>query len=379
MTLADVGDVLLARYRLQERLGDGGSAAVFRAVDERLGRDVAVKVYAAEGELSDSERRDREARALAALRHPAIVPLFDAHLESDPAFLVLEYVRGETLADRLTRGALSASESRELGMAAADGLAVAHTAGIMHRDVKPANLMLPSGSAPFARLLDFGIAHSLGTARATARGTVVGSAVYLSPEQARGETVTAASDVYSLGLVLIECLTGRPAFSGSTGEVMLARLVRSPALDAEELAADAALLARMTAIEPADRPSAEEVREELRRPARTRLLPTVSAEQPTQPMTAPATIPAAPGVSHVAHRPAVAGAVAGGLALVVGAGVLTGVLTAAGLPGPASSPPSTPVVTTPAPAEPEPQPVGPGGGPGKDDKPGHGPDKDKKP
>jgi hypothetical protein len=160
---------------------------------------------------------------------------------------------------------------------------------------------------------------------------------------------------------------------------MLARLVRSPALDAEELAADAALLARMTALEPADRPNAEDVREELRRPARTRLLPAVSAGQPTQPMTAPATIPADPDASHVPHRSALAAAVAGGLAVVLGAGVLTGLLTAAGLPAPASSPTPTPVVTTPAPAEPEPEPAGPGGGPGKDDKPGHGPGKDKKP
>jgi serine/threonine protein kinase len=376
----EAGETLLGRYRLEESLGDGGTARVFRAIDEQLGREVAVKVYAAESALSDSDRRRREARALAGLRHPSVVTLFDAHLDAEPAFLVLEYVDGETLASRLTGGALPAVEVREIGVAAAEGLAAAQAAGIVHRDVKPANIVLPRDATPPARLLDFGIAHSLGAARATTLGTVVGSAVYLSPEQARGETVTAASDVYSLGLVLIECLTGRPAFTGSTEEVLHARLLRSPALDDPAVAADAALLARMTALEPADRPSAADVVAALSRPVATRVLPAAAADLPTQPM-APADAPGPvepPGAPRVPSTGRVAvGAVLGGLGMLAAAVTVTALLTAGGVPT-GATPTSDPTTPTPTPVveTPQPEPAGPGnGGP---DKPGPGnKDKDK--
>ena len=279
----DVGEIFHARYALRERLGDGGTASVFRADDLELARSVAIKVYGAESALSDSERRRTEARALARLRHPAIVTLFDARLDAAPPYLVLEYVEGETLAQRLTRGPLSVTETRLIGAAAASGLAAAHRAGIVHRDVKPANLVIPrEPDGAEARLLDFGIAYSLSGPRSTTAGSVVGSAVYLSPEQASGEAVTAASDVYSLGLVLIECLTGRPAFEGTTAEVLAARLARAPSVDHPELADHAALLARMTTPEAVDRPSADEVARELEGPAATRVLPAASAEATTQ-------------------------------------------------------------------------------------------------
>ncbi|WP_309708431.1 serine/threonine-protein kinase [Pseudolysinimonas sp.] len=285
MQVPDVGQTFHGRYALRERLGDGGTASVFRADDLQLRRSVAIKVYGAESEVSDSARRQREARALAGLRHPAIVTLFDARLDATPPYLVLEFVDGETLAARIARGPLSAVETRLVGAAAASGLAAAHDAGVVHRDIKPANIMIPAVPDPEeARLLDFGIAHSVGGSRATTAGSVVGSAVYLSPEQARGGDVTPASDVYSLGLVLIECLTGRPAFSGTAEEVLGARLVRSPALDDPALAADAPLLARMTALDAADRPRAVEVARELDVPAATRVLAAAPSDAPTERM-----------------------------------------------------------------------------------------------
>jgi serine/threonine protein kinase len=376
----DVGQTFHERYALRERLGDGGTASVFRADDLELDRPVAIKVYGPETELSDIRRRQREARALAGLRHPAIVTLFDARLDATPPYLVLELVDGETLARRIARGPLSAVETRLIGAAAASGLAAAHEAGIVHRDIKPANIMIPRDPDPAeARLLDFGIAHSLGGSRATTVGSVLGSAVYLSPEQARGDDLTPATDVYSLGLVLIECLTGRPAFAGSAQEVLGARLVRSPAIDDPALAADAPLLARMTALDPADRATAAQVARELGEPAATRVLAAApgaaSADAPTERM-AEAVPPPPPVREPREHRRVPLGLVFGGLgALLLGGAVFAALF--AGFPGaspdPSESPPADVVDVTPTPSDVSPTPSdeapgNSGNAPGKEDK-----------
>jgi serine/threonine protein kinase len=392
----EVGQTVHGRYLLQERLGDGGTASVFRADDLELARTVAVKVYGPESEVSDGARRQREARALATLRHPAVVTLFDAGLDTTPPYLVLEFVDGETLASRIARGPLPAAETRLIGAAAASGLAAAHQAGIVHRDIKPANIVIPSQPAPVeARLLDFGIAQAVGGLRATSSGAVLGSAVYVSPEQARGDQVTPASDVYSLGLVLIECLTGRPAFRGSTDEVLAARLIAPPALDHPALATEGALLSRMTALEAADRPRAAEVARELEAPPPTRVLAATPVQDiPTEPMTparprtpessVPPSRTPPPRERRRASRGALLGALGGLLmAALVAAAVVAGLGGLTFPPGPSDTPtPDVAVVTPPADDDP-PGGDAPGNGgnaPGNSgNAPGRGNDKDKKP
>jgi serine/threonine protein kinase len=278
------------RYRLHRRIGRGGSAEVWAAGDERLGREVAVKVFAGDVPLTTAERIEAELRALAALRHPALVAVYDAGVVktgTDPRspetpFLVMELVDGPSLRDRLAEGPISASETRAIGRCIASALRYVHGAGIVHRDVKPANILLdPAPSDPYslARLADFGIARLADAAHLTGTGTAVGTASYLSPEQVRSAEAGPASDVYALALVLLECLTGRLAFPGSGVETALARLHRNPTIP-DGLGADwQVLLAAMTARDPRVRPSAGQVEQALRDPGPVgpRPSPTVSA------------------------------------------------------------------------------------------------------
>jgi eukaryotic-like serine/threonine-protein kinase len=199
------------RYRLERPLGRGGMASVYLGRDTELDRAVAVKLLAENAAADDGLRARfvREARLAARLSHPNIVSVFDAGEDDGRPYLVMEHVEGETLSELLAqRGRIPPEEVRGLALQAARGLAHAHAAGVVHRDIKPQNLLLREDGT--LKIADFGIARAAEGTALTRAGTVLGTAAYLAPEQALGEQATPASDVYSLGAVLYELLTGRP-------------------------------------------------------------------------------------------------------------------------------------------------------------------------
>lgn len=235
MTLA-VGS-RLGPYEVQGLLGTGGMGQVYRARDPRLGRAVAIKVLAPDL-AADPEalaRFQREARAIAALSHPNILAIHDLGEHEGRVFAVMELLEGETLRDAIAAGPLPLRRAAEIAVAIADGLAAAHSRGIVHRDVKPENVFLdPRGGV---KLLDFGLARALRIGRAagesadltlegTVPGVILGTVHYMSPEQARGEAVDERSDIFSLGSVLYEMLTGEKAFPGETTAEVLASILR---------------------------------------------------------------------------------------------------------------------------------------------------------
>ncbi len=260
------GATLDARYRLDSLIGRGGMASVYRGEDLTLGRPVAVKVFAeaAEG-IDDTERRRSEIALLASLSHHALVRLYDASRDARTGreFLVMELVEGDDLRRALRSGPLSAADAAALLADVAEALHVIHARGIVHRDVKPANVLLEPGYLPTrtwnAKLADFGIARLIDDARLTRSGLLVGTPGYLSPEQVSGNAPGSAADVYSLGLLVIEARTGRPAFPGPAVEAASARLVRDPEIPASLGDDWVALLRAMTEREPGARPSALEV------------------------------------------------------------------------------------------------------------------------
>ncbi|MEP6639376.1 MAG: protein kinase [Chloroflexota bacterium] len=213
----DVGRLVGERYRLAEVIGVGGMATVHRAQDTRLGRFVAIKLLRREV-IADPDiamRFRREALAATVLRHPNIVACLEAGTDDGQPYLVMEFIEGEDLAARLRRlGHLAPAEVARIGLDVARALGVAHIRGIVHRDVKPGNILLARDGR--AMVTDFGIARLAADAEGAIPGTTLGSVHYFSPEQARGATTTAASDVYSLGLVLYEALTGQRAWGGDT-------------------------------------------------------------------------------------------------------------------------------------------------------------------
>jgi serine/threonine-protein kinase len=249
--------LVLDRYRLEERLASGGAAEVWRARDLQLERDVAVKLLHPHL-LPDAMSRARlavEARAAAALSHPAIVAIYEVDADGPAPALVMEYVAGRSLADRLaTAGALPPAEVASLGAEVADALYLAHRSGIVHRDVKPGNILIGADGRP--RLVDFGIAHNLaeGAARLTTTGTVVGTLRAMAPEQLRGEPVTPRTDLYGLGTVLYEALTGRPPFAATTPLALAeAQAAGPPRLDGQPPALAAIVRACLEA-DPSTRP-----------------------------------------------------------------------------------------------------------------------------
>ncbi|WP_433544295.1 protein kinase domain-containing protein (plasmid) [Streptomyces sp. CA-294286] len=249
-------EVLGGRYRLDERIGAGGAADVHRGLDLRLGRPVAVKVFRPDSGVDIEEESRREAVLLAQLHHPGLVGVYDAGQDKGHAFLVLELIEGSTLRSRIEESALTVEETAALGADLADALAHAHAAGIVHRDVKPSNILLDASGRP--HLTDFGISRLLDTTSRTATGTLIGTAAYLSPEQVLGRRVGRAADVYALGLVILECLTGRPEYDGGPLEAAIARLHRTPALPPHLPGQLQRLLRNMTALDGHDRPDARE-------------------------------------------------------------------------------------------------------------------------
>jgi hypothetical protein len=201
--------VVLGRYRLTKQLGSGAFGTVWAARDERLDRDVAVKVLPRSRVIH--QRFEREARAAARLQHPAIVTLYEAAVDDEGAYLVSELVRGRTLDAMLAAGKLSDREIIEIGITLCEALDHAHDQGVIHRDVKPSNILVSNRSsnvAGRAKLTDFGVAHVVGGDSLTRTGDVIGTLAYMAPEQAEGREVTPSADLYSLALVLYEALSG---------------------------------------------------------------------------------------------------------------------------------------------------------------------------
>lgn len=261
------------RYRTTDLIGSGGAASVHRAMDENLGREVAVKVFRPTVQEDDDYRRQHtETLLLATLNHPGLVTLLDAglHHEEDGQvlnYLVMELVDGPDLRRTLKSGPLPAVSVASLGADLADALAYVHSKGVIHRDVKPANILLfpqEHDSRLYPKLTDFGIARLVEATVATAHGATIGTANYLSPEQAQGGTVAPSTDIYSLGLVLLESLTGEKAFPGPIVEAAVARLLRDPEIP-ESLGTDwVELLRAMTNRLPDARPGAQEAAAVLR-------------------------------------------------------------------------------------------------------------------
>jgi eukaryotic-like serine/threonine-protein kinase len=266
------GDLIADRYELEELVGTGGMSSVFRARDQQLEREVAIKIlhqhYADDPEYL--ERFRREARAVARLSHPNIVTVIDRGDDGSRQFIVFEHVEGENLKELVVRsGRLPVRPALELALAVADGLAFAHDHGLVHRDVKPQNVLLSNEGE--VKVTDFGIARSLHVEHGvTQTGTVLGTGEYLAPEQASGQPVSPATDVYSLGVVLWELLAGEVPFQGENFVAVALRHVNEPPPHLRERRPDVsprldAAVDRALAKDPAHRfPSMKAFAQELR-------------------------------------------------------------------------------------------------------------------
>jgi serine/threonine protein kinase len=267
-------EVVGGRYRLGDVIGRGGMSAVYCARDENLGRDVALKLFAPQAPDADElKRQEAEIQLLATLNHPSLVTLFDAGIDTripdEPRpFLTMELVEGQDLRSRIRHSPVPLDEIAVIGAGIADALAYVHGLGIIHRDVKPANILLVQirpGEPLRPKLTDFGIARIVDGTRLTATGTMVGTAAYLSPEQAMGSPLSPATDIYSLGLVLLECIKQTMEYPGSAVESAVARLHRAPEIPSDVPSQWADLIRSMTAIVPIERPAAADVETALRR------------------------------------------------------------------------------------------------------------------
>ncbi|MES9621247.1 serine/threonine-protein kinase [Streptomyces tuirus] len=259
--------ILAGRYRLDALIGSGGAADVYRGFDLRLRRPVAVKMFRAGTGFDTEEIFRSEAEILARLQHPGLVTAFDVGHHDGDAFLVMQLIDGRTLKSRIAEGPLPCAAAAALGAALAEALTHTHEVGIVHRDVKPSNIILDSSGRP--HLTDFGISRLLDATTRTATGTLTGTAAYLSPEQVLGRPVGRPADIYALGLVLLECLTGRLEYDGGPLEAAIARLHRPPVLPDSLPDGFAGLLRDMTSLEEQARPTARDCAQDLTRLAGT--------------------------------------------------------------------------------------------------------------
>ena len=236
---ADRAGDALGPYRLDARIGAGAMGEVYRGWDQRLHRHVAVKVLArALADVPDRIRRlEAEARAAAAIAHPNVVTVYDTGIDGGVAYVVTELIAGESLRSMIDRGPLARSTALELGCQLARGLAAAHAQGVVHRDLKPSNLIVTDDGT--LKILDFGLAKVTGDrdVDATEPGTLLGTSGYLSPEQARGEAADARSDIFAVGAVLYEMVTGRRAFAGATFAERLSAVLRDTPAPVDDAAA----------------------------------------------------------------------------------------------------------------------------------------------
>jgi serine/threonine protein kinase len=323
------------RYELGGLLGHGGMAEVYRAADTRLGRDVAVKVLRSDLARDPSflSRFRREAQSAASLNHPMIVAVYDTGQDNGVSpplpYIVMEYIRGKTLREVIqSEGRITAQRATEIVADVCSALEYSHRAGIIHRDIKPGNVMLtPEGAV---KVMDFGIARAVAatTSTVTATAAVMGTAQYLSPEQARGEAVGARSDLYSAGVLFYELLTGRPPFTGDSPVAIAYQHVREdpapPSTHDPDLPPDLdAVVLKALAKNPDNRyQSALEMREDLERAlSGTRVLATPVLRQTTDPA----------GSAVRVRRPTRRGLLYALLALIVVAAVVGAALLARGL------------------------------------------------
>jgi beta-lactam-binding protein with PASTA domain/predicted Ser/Thr protein kinase len=264
--------VLGNRYEIQGVLGQGGMAKVFKGRDTVLGRDVAVKVLSPQFATDDQfvTRFRREAQAAAGLNHPNIVSVFDTGDQGDIHYIVMEYVHGRTLRDTIrSEGPLMPERAAEIADAVAKALSAAHETGLVHRDIKPGNIMITNDGE--VKVMDFGIARTATGDTLTQTAAVLGTASYLSPEQAQGEPVDPRSDIYSLGCVLYEMLTGRPPFTGDSPVAIAYKHVRDDPVPPSRLNGDIprdleAVVMKSMAKNPANRyQTADELRQDLGR------------------------------------------------------------------------------------------------------------------
>ncbi|MGH2710658.1 MAG: Stk1 family PASTA domain-containing Ser/Thr kinase [Actinomycetota bacterium] len=264
--------VLAGRYELEEVLGQGGMARVFKGTDTVLNRTVAVKVLSPQfaGDEQFVARFRREAQAAAALNHPNIVSVYDTGSQGDVHYIVMEYVEGRTLRDIIKQeGPLLPQRAIEIAEAVCGGLSAAHEGGLVHRDIKPGNIMITRDGE--VKVMDFGIARTSTGDTLTQTASILGTASYLSPEQAQGESVDARSDIYSLGCVLYEMLTARAPFTGDSPVTIAYKHVRENPVPPSRVNADVsssveAVVMKCMAKNPANRYQiADELREDLAR------------------------------------------------------------------------------------------------------------------